>query len=313
MMTKTALTDLDFNLLKVLKALAEERNTRRAADKLSITQPSVSYALKRLRTAFDDELFFRTPHGLSPTVKGEQILKLLPEVFHSLESLFDGKSDFIPKDYCGDIKIALNSFLNQSMSLSIYKIFKKLAPRATVQITSWSASTENDLKTGVLQLGINYTPMQLSKEIRQIPFVEEKFIICCRKKHHLVNTLPTIKALSSYPLVVFLAPEMNTIKSHAEQVLLRAGFQPNALLRTDVLDTAFEVVSESDALLALPQSCLKKAPSSLTSIEVSKEISIPSGKIAFYILNQNRTSQYYQWLMDTISSLLKQQVTVKHA
>jgi len=306
MMRKTVLTDLDFNLLKVLKALAEERNTRRAAEKLSITQPSVSYALKRLRAAFDDELFFRTQYGLSPTVKGEQILKLLPEVFHSLESLFDGRSDFIPMDYCGDIKIALNSFLNQSMSVDIYKAFRNTAPNANIQITSWSADTENDLKTGILQIGINYTPMQLSKEIRQIPFIEEKFVICCRKKHQIINTLPTIKALSSYPLVVFLVPEMNTIKSHAEQVLLRAGFQPNVLLRTDILDTAFEVVSESDALLALPASCFKKAPSSLTSIEVSKEISIPSGKIAFYILNKNKnkTSQYYQWLMDTTTSLV---------
>ncbi len=304
MMRKIVLTDLDFNLLKVLKALAEERNTRRAAEKLSITQPSVSYALKRLREVFNDELFVRTQYGLSPTTKGEQLIKQLPVVFHSLEELFSGSSAFVPADYCGEIKIAINSFLNQSMSLSIYKTFKKLAPKATVQIASWSASTENDLKTGILHLGINYTPMQLSKDIRQLPFVEEKFIICCRKKHQLANTLPTIKTLSSYPLVVFLAPEMNTIKSHAEQALLRAGFQPNVLLRTDVLATAFDVVSESDALLALPASCLTKAPSSLTSIEVSKEISIPSAKVAFYILNQNRTSQYYQWLIDTITPLV---------
>jgi len=311
MMKKTSLSDLDFNLLKVLKVLAEERNTRRAAEKLFITQPSVSYALKRLREAFDDELFVRTQYGLSPTTKGEQLIKQLPVIFHSLEELFDGSGAFVPTEYSGEIKIALNSFLNQSMSLGLYKVFRKLAPNATVQITSWSTSTENDLKTGVLQLGINYTPMQLSKEIRQIPFIEERFVICCQKNHQLASTIPTIKELSSYPLVVFLAPEMNTIKSHAEQVLLRAGYQPNVLLRTDVLDSAFEIVSETDALLAMPISCLNKAPNTLTSIEVSKEMSIPSSKVAFYLLNQNRTSQYYQWIMDTISSLVKHQVNFK--
>ncbi len=309
MMKRTSLLDLDFNLLKVLKALAEERNTRRAAEKLFITQPSVSYALKRLRAVFDDELFVRTQYGLTPTTRGEQLIKQLPVVFHSLETLFDGSGAFVPADYAGEIKIALNSFLNQSMSIGIYNAFRKLAPNATVQITSWSTSTENDLKTGVLQLGINYTPMQLSKEIRQIPFIEDEFVICCRKNHQLANTIPTIKALSSYPLVVFLAPEMNTIKSYAEQVLLRAGHQPDVLLRTDVLDSAFDVVSKTDALLALPMSCLIKAPNSLTSVGVSKEISIPSGKVAFYLLNQNRTSQYYQWVMDTISSLVEEQVS----
>jgi len=311
-MKKTSLADLDFNLLKVLKVLAEERNTRRAAEKLFITQPSVSYALKRLREVFDDELFVRTQYGLSPTTKGEQLIKQLPVIFHSLEELFDGSGAFDPTEYSGEIKIAVNSFLNQSMSLAIYKVFRKLAPNATAQITSWSSSTENDLKTGVVHLGINYTPMQLSKEIRQVPFIEEDFVICCRQHHQLAKTTPTIQDLSSYPLVVFLAPEMNTIKSHAEQILLRAGYQPNVLLRTDVLNSAFEVVSESDALLGLPISCLQKAPSTLTGVEVSKEISLPSGKIAFYLLNQNRTSQYYQWLMDTISPLVEHRVNLKH-
>jgi len=311
-MKKTSLADLDFNLLKVLKVLAEERNTRRAAEKLFITQPSVSYALKRLREVFDDELFVRTQYGLSPTTKGEQLIKQLPVIFHSLEELFDGSGAFDPTEYSGEIKIAVNSFLNQSMSLAIYKVFRKLAPNATAQITSWSSSTENDLKTGVVHLGINYTPMQLSKEIRQVPFIEEDFVICCRQHHQLAKTTPTIQDLSSYPLVVFLAPEMNTIKSHAEQILLRAGYQPNVLLRTDVLNSAFEVVSESDALLGLPISCLQKAPSTLIGVEVSKEISLPSGKIAFYLLNQNRTSQYYQWLMDTISPLVEHRVNLKH-
>lgn len=310
-MTNTPLNQLDFNLLKVLKALAEERNTRRAAEKLSITQPSVSYALKRLRQAFDDELFIRTQYGLSPTAKGEKILAQLPDVFHSLESLFDGVGPFVPADYCGDIKIALNSFLNQSMSIDIYQALRKSAPDASIQITSWDTVTENDLKTGVLQLGINYTPMQMSKEIRQIPIIEEGFTICCRQKHPLVNTIPSIVQLSSFPLVVFLVPEMNTIRSHSEQVLLRAGYQPKVLLRTDVLDTAFKTVSDSNALLALSISCVKKIPNSLTSIQVNEEISSPSGKIAFYVLNQNRTSQYYQWLMGTISSLIKQQVNFK--
>ncbi|MCH3703335.1 LysR family transcriptional regulator, partial [Campylobacter lari] len=39
----------------------------RAAQRLQLTQPAVSYALARLREKFDDPLFVRTPSGMRPT------------------------------------------------------------------------------------------------------------------------------------------------------------------------------------------------------------------------------------------------------
>src|SRR4051812_19905284 len=55
---------LDLNLLRVLEALLAERHVTRAAARLGLTQSAVSNALRRLRAAFDDELFQRTPAGM---------------------------------------------------------------------------------------------------------------------------------------------------------------------------------------------------------------------------------------------------------
>ena len=43
--------NLDLNLLKVFDAVMAERSMTRAAERLSMTQPAVSHALKRLREA----------------------------------------------------------------------------------------------------------------------------------------------------------------------------------------------------------------------------------------------------------------------
>ena len=48
---------LDLNLLRVFGAVMVERNVTRAAGQLSMTQPAVSNALRRLREATGDELF----------------------------------------------------------------------------------------------------------------------------------------------------------------------------------------------------------------------------------------------------------------
>ena len=58
---------LDLNLLVVFDAVAQERNATRAGTKLNMTQPAISHALARLRSALRDELFVRTPDGMEPT------------------------------------------------------------------------------------------------------------------------------------------------------------------------------------------------------------------------------------------------------
>jgi LysR family transcriptional activator of mexEF-oprN operon len=58
---------LDFNLLLVLHVLLEEGNVTRTAERLYLGQPAISGALARLRAAFSDPLFVRTPKGMQPT------------------------------------------------------------------------------------------------------------------------------------------------------------------------------------------------------------------------------------------------------
>lgn len=57
----------DLNLLRVFKALMEELNATRAAERLGVSQAAVSASLKRLRSAYGDPLFTRTQRGLKPT------------------------------------------------------------------------------------------------------------------------------------------------------------------------------------------------------------------------------------------------------
>ena len=45
---------LDLNLLKVFDALMAERNLTRTAERLAMTQPAVSHALKRLRESLGE-------------------------------------------------------------------------------------------------------------------------------------------------------------------------------------------------------------------------------------------------------------------
>ena len=62
-MTINTLRNLDLNLLVTLNALLTEHNVTRAAERLHLSQPTVSVQLARLREVFGDPLFLPGPRA----------------------------------------------------------------------------------------------------------------------------------------------------------------------------------------------------------------------------------------------------------
>src|ERR1700730_13455891 len=74
-MGKPALTlgAIDLNLLAVFDAIMRERSVTRAGHRLGLSQPAMSHALTRLRHMLKDDLFVRSPTGMVPTPRAEQL------------------------------------------------------------------------------------------------------------------------------------------------------------------------------------------------------------------------------------------------
>ena len=77
----------DLNLLVAFDALFDERSVTRAAERLAVTQPTVSGLLKRLRRTFSDQLFLRTSHGILPTPRAEALAGPVKNLLASAQSL----------------------------------------------------------------------------------------------------------------------------------------------------------------------------------------------------------------------------------
>jgi DNA-binding transcriptional LysR family regulator len=67
------LAGIDLNLLTSLDALLATQSVTLAARQLGRTQPAVSHALRRLRELLGDELLVRTPGGMQPTPRANEL------------------------------------------------------------------------------------------------------------------------------------------------------------------------------------------------------------------------------------------------
>ncbi len=80
---------LDLNLLRVFDMVMVETNVTRAAERLAMTQPAVSNALRRLREAIGEELFVPGSTGVTPTPHALALWPAIRESLDGLRDLFD--------------------------------------------------------------------------------------------------------------------------------------------------------------------------------------------------------------------------------
>lgn len=95
------LSGFDLNLLRVLDALLREHSTTRAADRLGLSQPAVSAALRRLRLSLGDELFFRRGQRLEATQFARDLELPLRDLLDRAEAFLAGPGRFDPAPFRG--------------------------------------------------------------------------------------------------------------------------------------------------------------------------------------------------------------------
>jgi DNA-binding transcriptional LysR family regulator len=86
----------DLNLLVPLRALLEEANVTRAGQRVQMGQSSMSTALARLRTVFNDELLVRVGRDYELTPLARLLLPQVQETLPHIERLLAGEKEFDP-------------------------------------------------------------------------------------------------------------------------------------------------------------------------------------------------------------------------
>jgi DNA-binding transcriptional LysR family regulator len=88
---------VDLNLMVSLDALLQERSVTRAAQRLGLSQPTLSAALGKLRRHFDDELLTRVGNGYELTPLGERLVEQTADALSWTDRVFQTRPSFDPE------------------------------------------------------------------------------------------------------------------------------------------------------------------------------------------------------------------------
>ena len=151
------LSRLDLNLLTVFDMLMQERNVTRAAERLHLSQSTVSHALGRLRTTLDDPLFVMSRREMMPTERAKALASPVRQALAMLEQGLRQAKGFDPASARRIFRIATPGSVEHGLVPVLVEWMVQQAPHCRLEVCELADSDyERELEKGELDLVIGF-------------------------------------------------------------------------------------------------------------------------------------------------------------
>lgn len=253
---------LDLNLLRVFDEVMAERSLTRAARNLSLTQPAVSNALRRLRETLGDELVRRSGQGMEPTPRA---LALWPAVRDALRQLQQSLApdSFTPAEAENTFVLAMADATAAELVPRMVDIIEAEAPGVSLRVVPLATRDPRKLLDDeVVDLAVGYFPAVLADLTaraqvgKAVAFAHQRlydgeYVCVMRQGHALASGPMTLNRFCAarHLLVSFSGRPFGFI----DESLATLGRERRVVLTVNQFFTAGRVVAHSNLLTVLPR------------------------------------------------------------
>jgi DNA-binding transcriptional LysR family regulator len=215
---------LDLGMLRTFDALMRERSVSRAAARLFLSQPAVSASLNRLREAFGDPLFTRTPHGVEPTARAHALAPQVAKVLVDVSALLDAEQPFEPAQSGRIFRIAGSDHASRWLLPGLAGGL--IAQRSSVRLV-WEPPSAGPLaerlRRGDLDVAV-VARIKVPDDMQTQVLYQDHYVYAMRKDHPRAGEAVTLDAFCETPQV-FLGYGTSMLDDLIDETLARGGRQ----------------------------------------------------------------------------------------
>ncbi|KVZ29044.1 LysR family transcriptional regulator [Burkholderia multivorans] len=246
----------DLNLLRVFLAISELRSLTAAGERLGLTQPAVSHALRRLRNLFDDPLFVRTPTGMAPTDAARQLHGPLTRAFDIIDLAVQQVAHFDPATANRVFRISMSDMSEFYFLPPLLAKLAEVAPGVRVEIASAAVEAVGAaMRSGEIDLALGYVPDPGPGCVSE-PLFTDEHVCMVRAGHPLRKRTPTQADLAS--LRYIYASSNATGHRMVETWLDELQVERTIVLRLPHFIVAPEIVQHTDLAIIFPRSVAER-------------------------------------------------------
>ena len=243
---------INYELYKIFYVTAACGNITQAAEKLYLTQPSVTKHIQSLEEALGCTLFQRTRRGVILTKEGQTLLRriepacklirLAEREIRSLQSLEEGV-----------VSIASTEMSFKSYVLPAMMNFKKKHPNIRVRFANdLNENMRRMLKDGMIDIAIIHEPFQKESfmDLRLIEHMEE-VLVCGEKYRYMTETPATPQQMAQIPFVSM--PKGSSTEEYLNRYFAAAGLEFHPEIELTTVELNVQALSSGLGIGTLPR------------------------------------------------------------
>jgi len=300
---------LDLNLLRVFDEVMAERSLTRAAHKLSLTQPAISNAMRRLREALGDELLKRNGQALEPTPRAQSLWPIVRESLKQLQNSLD-PDEFDPSEAITTFIVAMADATAAEIVPALLEILEQQAPGVSLRIVPLTTRDPRELlRQEAADLAVGYFPAAIADltsraqsgdlvSFEHSRLFDGEYVCVMRKDHPLARVELTLDSFCScrHLLVSFSGRPFGFI----DESLAALGRTRRVVGTVNQFATAGRVVMQTNLLTVLPRHFVSVA--GIESLLVMKKLPFDSPIVHVDMLwhHHSFTPKAQRWLRTVV-------------
>jgi len=297
--------NINLNLLKAFDALMQTRNVSRAAEKLSITQPSMSNLLAQLRELFSDEILIRRKKEMIATQKALEISPKIREALEILEQTFTASEKFNPATSNRVFTIATNDYIQYVLISRLIEKLEKIAPFVSIKIISTENICHKELyETGRVDIGIGVI-RNLDTRLQFENLFTDDSVCVARKKHPVFSETNkfTLKEYLSCKHIFMRSLPSNEI-SLTEQALNKLGTSRQMKVENMQILPGLRTIQCTNLIGMVPRLIAEMAKGVFNLQVVNSPLKIPPISISMVWHNMHESNWGHQWFRSLINEVV---------
>ncbi|GJD40850.1 LysR family transcriptional regulator [Methylobacterium bullatum] len=220
---------MDLRQLRYFVQIAESGNVSRAAEVLSVAQPSLSQQIRNLEDELGVELFFRHARGVTPTEQGLTFYEHARRILHEVERAKDTVRSQATSP-SGRISIGLPTSACRGLSLPLYEEIAKALPNITLHIVEAMSGTLDEwIQAGRLDVALLYDHKAFEHVAWTEMMIEDLMLIMPSRHPIACQDHISFQDVFRLPLPLVLPGRPNILRVVIEQLAARHEVTPTAI------------------------------------------------------------------------------------
>lgn len=298
----------DTKLLRLFDTLYAVGSVTGAAQRLGLSQPTISIWLAQLRVLLKDPLFVRTSQGMQPTPRAQALIGTVRTALDALRNLTSDEQPFDPAQTTRRFRIGMSDASHVNLLPQLLRHLRQAAPHVSLLADPIDSTLPERLQSGEADLAIGLIP-ELGAGFYQQTLFTQDWVCLANADHPRISKKMDLHAYQSESHIEIMSGTGHELLSRA---LRRGDIERSVILELPGFLGLAAVLSETDLIATVP----RQTGETLARSDAIRLFACPF-PIPPFTVKQHWHTRFHndpgnQWLRRTCSALFLHTQPINH-